>query len=180
MVFNLANILTLGRIFLVPVIVLLLAYPGRMTCMTALIFFAAASLTDLADGFVARRYNQITTLGKFLDPIADKILVSSVLISLVGLGWVPAWAAVIIVVREILVTGLRAVAAQQGLVIAADAYGKIKTVFQMLSIGPLILHYPVFGIDPNPLGLTMLYISLVMTVYSGGNYFLNFYKIWTK
>lgn len=175
---NLANKLTLARVLAVPVLVLLLSFPSRVSCLIAMFFFIAASLTDLVDGWVARRYGQVTAFGKFLDPLADKILVSSALIMLTSLGWIPAWIVVVILAREITVTGLRAIAVEQGVVIAADRFGKLKTVLQMLALCPLLLHFPWWGFDPQPLGLVFLYLALVLTVFSGGNYLYKFYKNW--
>ncbi len=174
--FNLANNLTLARIGAVPILVLLLYFPGRATCLAAMLFFIIASLTDIVDGFVARRHNLVTTLGKFLDPLADKLLISSLLIMLTRLGWVEAWVAVVIVGREIAVTGLRAVAADMGVIIAADKFGKLKTILQMVALCPLVLHYPWYGFDPNPLGNVLLYAALVLTLVSGCNYFYGFSK----
>jgi CDP-diacylglycerol--glycerol-3-phosphate 3-phosphatidyltransferase len=180
--FNLANNLTLARIGAVPILVVLLYFPGRGTCLAALLFFIAASVTDIVDGAVARRQNLVTNIGKFLDPLADKLLVSSVLIMLTRLGWVEAWVAVIIIGREIAVTGLRAIAVDYGIVISADRYGKLKTILQMLALCPLLLHYPWFGLDPVPLGQILLYVALVLTLVSGGNYFYVFGKqvMWSK
>lgn len=174
--FNLANNLTLARIGAVPILVVLLYFPGRAMCVAALLVFVAASVTDIVDGAVARRRNLVTTLGKFLDPLADKLLVASVLIMLTYLGWVPAWVTVVIVGREIAVTGLRGIAVDHGVVISADRYGKLKTILQMMAICPLVLHYPWFGFDPAPLGRLLLYVAVVLTLVSGGNYFYVFGK----
>lgn len=144
----------------------------------ATLFFLVAVLTDLADGFLARKYNQVTNFGKFLDPLADKVLIASVLIMLVELNWVPAWAAIVVIVREILVTGLRAVAADKGHVIAADKYGKLKTVMQSVALIPLIYHYPVIGLDMAIIGTFLFYVAVVLTVYSGWNYLYSFYQVW--
>ncbi len=173
--FNLANNLTLARIAAVPLIVALLYFPGKASCLLAALIFVLAALTDLFDGFIARKYKQVTNMGKFLDPLADKLLVSSVLIMLVMLGWVEAWIAVIIIGRETTVTGLRAIASDMGEVIAADKYGKLKTIFQLLALCPLILHHSWYGFDPNPLGTGLLYAALVLTILSGANYIMKFY-----
>lgn len=173
--YSIPNLLTLLRIAAVPLLVLLLAAPGPVTCAVAAAVFLVAVLTDLADGMIARRYNQVTTMGKFLDPVADKVLIVSVLILLTGLQWIPAWVAVVIVARDILVTGLRAVAAQQGVVIAADRYGKLKTVFQSVALVPLVYHYPVLGLDTRAIGTVLLYLAMALTVYSGWNYFSTFF-----
>ena len=175
---NLPNALTVFRILAVPFIIALLYFPQETSCLIATLFFLVAILTDLADGFLARKYNQVTNFGKFLDPLADKILIASVLIMLVELNWVPAWIAMIIIVREILVTGLRAIAADKGQVIAADKYGKMKTIMQSVALVPLIYHYPIFGIDVAGLGFFLLLVALVLTVYSGWNYLYSFYRIW--
>lgn len=176
--FNLANKITLFRILLVPLIVVLLYFEGKTTCLVATLCFIIASFTDLIDGIVARRSNLVTSFGKFLDPLADKVLVSSVLIMLVELQWVAAWIAIVIICRDLMITGLRAIAADEGIVIAADKFGKLKTVFQLVAIVPLMVHYPLFGFDPVPLGQFLLYTALILTVFSGVNYLYKFYKIW--
>jgi len=173
--FNVANNLTLLRILTVPVIVLLMYFPNRGTCLLAMLVFILSSLTDLFDGFLARRYGLVTNIGKFLDPLADKLLVISVLIMLVHLGWLQAWIIILIIGREMTVTGLRAVAADQGHVIAADRYGKLKTIVQVVALCPLILHYSWWGFDPNPLGMVLIWIALILTIFSGGNYLYRFF-----
>jgi CDP-diacylglycerol--glycerol-3-phosphate 3-phosphatidyltransferase len=180
MMFNTANNLTLARIGVVPILVVMLSYPGKIMCLAATLVFIAAAVTDVFDGYIARRFNLVTSLGKFLDPLADKLLVASVLIMLAGQGFIPAWVAVVIICREIAVTGLRAVAADMGVVIAADAFGKLKTVMQACALCPLILHYPLYGFDPQPLGTLLLYVALVLTLGSGVNYFSNFYGAATR
>jgi len=175
---NVPNALTVFRIMAVPFIIALLYFPTPTTCLLATIFFLVAILTDLADGFWARKYNQVTNFGKFLDPLADKILIASVLIMLVELNWVPAWIAIIVIVRELLVTGLRAIAADKGQVIAADKYGKMKTIMQSVALVPLIYHYPFFGIDTAAVGFLLLLVAVVLTLYSGWNYLYGFYRIW--
>jgi CDP-diacylglycerol--glycerol-3-phosphate 3-phosphatidyltransferase len=174
--FNLANKLTLARILAIPLLIVLLYFPRPATCLVAFFFFIFVALTDVVDGIIARRQNTITNLGKFLDPLADKLLITSVLIMLATLDWIQAWVAITIIGRELAVTGLRAIAADQGVVIAADKYGKLKTIIQIVAMCPLILHFPTFGIDPNPLGQIVLYAALVMTIFSGVNYFRNFYR----
>ncbi len=173
---HLANKLTLLRILMVPLIVVLLYFEGPLLCFLAAIVFVVASLTDLADGYIARKFNTVTSLGKFLDPLADKVLVCSVLIMLVHLGWVPAWVTIVIVCRELVVTGLRAIAMDEGMVLAADEYGKIKTVIQILALIPLVVHYPFLGLELQGIGMFLLYLSTVLTVYSGVNYVYVFLK----
>ncbi len=184
MTLNLANMLTLARIFAVPVIVVLLylerSLHSALLAYTSSAVFIVASLTDMADGYVARKQNIITNLGKFLDPLADKLLISSVLIMLVELGWVEAWIVVVIVCREIAVTGMRGIAADKGVVIAADKYGKMKTIAQILALIPLLAHYPLLGFDPVPVGTLVLYLALALTIFSGANYLYNFYRNWLQ
>ncbi len=128
------------------------------------------------DGYLARRANQVTSLGKFLDPLADKVLISSVLVMLVQMGWVSAWIAIVIICRDMMVTGLRAIAADEGIVISADKYGKIKTIMQIIALIPLILHFPWFGLNLALLGDYILYVAVLLTVFSGGNYFYQFFR----
>ena len=175
---NLPNKITLSRILMVPVIVVLLYFQNEYTCLLACICFILASATDLVDGHIARRSNMVTSFGKFLDPLADKVLISSVLIMLVALTWVQAWVAIVIICRELIITGLRAIAADEGVVIAADKFGKWKTILQMVALVPLILHYKWFGLDPVPLGQFLLYIAVALTVFSGGKYLYTFHGHW--
>ena len=118
--FNHPNKLTLSRIAVVPLILVGMAYESKWSCLAAGVLFALAGVTDLLDGWLARRENLVTSIGKLLDPLADKILVCSVLIMLVQMAWIPGWVAIVIICRDIMVTGLRAVAADEGVVIAAD------------------------------------------------------------
>ena len=175
---NLANKLTLSRILLVPIIVVLLLFPGKWTCLFATLLFILASATDWIDGYVARRSGTVTSFGKFLDPLADQVLISSILIMLTQHGWVPGWIVAVIVARELMVTGMRAMAMEQGVVIAADKYGKLKTIVQIFALIPLTLHYRWFGLNPLPLGSVLLYIALVLTVFSGANYLYAFRNCW--
>ncbi len=173
---NLATKITLFRILLTPLIVVLLYFEGPVLCFIAAVAFIVASFSDWADGYIARRGNMVTSLGKFLDPLADKVLICSVLIMLSGLGWIPTWISIVIVCRELVITGLRAIAMDEGIVLAADNYGKAKTLLQTLALVPLLLHYPLWGMDVQPLGMVLLYIATALTVYSGYNYVYSFYK----
>ncbi len=173
-----ANRITLMRIGAVLPIIILLHFPRLWTCWTAMLLFLAAAISDFLDGYIARREKQVTNFGKFLDPLADKLLICSILIEMVGLGWVPAWVVIVIIMRELAVTGLRAVAADKGIVIAADRFGKWKTVMQIIALVPLIVHFPLFGIPMALLGTVILYAALLLTVFSGVNYFISFYRDW--
>ncbi len=175
---NLPNRITLSRILMVPVIIVLLYFENKFTCLIACIGFILASVTDLLDGHIARRSNMITSFGKFLDPLADKVLITSVLIMLVALDRVAAWIAIVIICRELIITGLRAIAIDEGVVIAADTFGKWKTIMQMIALVPLILHYPWLGLNPVPLGQFLLYIAVALTIFSGGNYLYVFHRHW--
>ena len=186
-IFNLPNSLTMARILAAPIVVFLLYlemwFQFKVGAYCAFGVYFLACITDYFDGKIAREQNIITNLGKFLDPLADKLLIGSILIMLVRLGpdWkVPAWIVIIIIGREIAVTGMRAVAAEMGEVVAADKYGKAKTLLQSLATGFLVFHYPLFGWDPRPLGQWLLWGALALTVFSGGNYLYNFYKKWLK
>jgi CDP-diacylglycerol--glycerol-3-phosphate 3-phosphatidyltransferase len=173
---NLPNQLTLSRIAVVPILLALLWLDWEWSCLVAAVLFILAGITDVADGYLARRERQITNLGKFLDPLADKVLICSVLIMLVGMGRVNAWIAVLMIGRELMVTGLRAIAAEGGTIIAADRYGKLKTILQFTALVPVMVHYPWLGLPFETVGQFLLYIALALTVFSGWNYFRAFFR----
>lgn len=173
---NLANKLSLLRMLMTPLVVIFLYFQGPVLCILAALAFIFAAITDWMDGYIARRFNMVSRMGKFLDPLADKVLICSVLIMFVKLGWAPAWVVIVIVCRELVVTGLRAMAIDEGLVLAADKFGKAKTVLQIGAITPIILHYPLFGFQIWPMGEVLLYASMILAVYSGVNYCLYFYR----
>ncbi|VAV83452.1 CDP-diacylglycerol--glycerol-3-phosphate 3-phosphatidyltransferase [hydrothermal vent metagenome] len=173
---NLPNKLSAIRLAASPVLIVLLLYPGRTLSVIAALVFILASVTDWLDGYIARRSNMITVLGKFLDPLADKLLIASALIMLIPLGRVPAWMVALIVSREIAITGLRTVAVMSKVVIPASTLGKAKTVFQIAALIALILHYPFFGIDFHALGILLLWLALIATLYSGMDYLLKFFR----
>lgn len=175
---NLPTWLTLSRVALTPPIIILLYFPNKITCLIASLLYITASCSDYFDGRLARKTGQVTSFGKFLDPLADKVLNCSILIMLVYQHWTPAWVVLLIVARELMITGLRAIAADEGHIIAADRFGKLKTVLQGLAIAPLILHYVWFGINLVPAGEVLLYMALVLTVFSGGKYIYDFYSFW--
>lgn len=167
---NLANKITLFRVILVPVFMIVLYSDFQYSTYIAAIIFIFASLTDTLDGYIARSRNLVTIFGKFVDPLADKILVSAALISLVGLGRVPAWVVVIIIAREFTITGFRIIAASEGITIAASSLGKFKTITQLLAISLLLLNNFPFNIINIPMDMIMLYISLFFTIVSGIDY----------
>ncbi len=174
--FNLANNLTFIRIATIPLFVLLLTYPTPTTCLMAALVFVAATATDFFDGLLARRYNLESNMGKLLDPLADKLLVVSALVMLTSLQWVPAWMVILIIGRELVVTGVRAMAAEKGIVIAADVWGKLKTVLQDIAIVVLVIHYPWGGFDPQFWGIAAMWLALLVTLFSGVNYVLKFFR----
>jgi CDP-diacylglycerol--glycerol-3-phosphate 3-phosphatidyltransferase len=176
---NLPTYLTLARICLVPLVVVFLISSESIHSLVAAILFGAAALTDWLDGLLARRRRQVTTLGKLLDPVADKLLVASALISLVQAGRVGAWIVVLIVGREFAVTGLRGASAAQGVIVAASDLAKYKTVFQYVAVTLLILEKSVpVGLESEFAYLSrgMLWAALVLTVVSGVEYFVRFYR----
>ena len=190
---NLANKLTMLRIFLVPVFLIFIAVKGiPYGTIIATLIFIIASLTDQLDGYIARSRNQVTTFGKFMDPLADKLLVTSALISLVELGLIPSYAAIIIIAREFAVSGLRTIAASEGKVIAASWWGKIKTVIQIIAILLLLIKVNIetssylttlinnnsvmnnfFNIAP----IVFLYLAVIITIISGIDYFIKNKKV---
>ncbi len=172
---KLPNILSISRIGVAPVMVLILLWPNRFMSLLAAVVFVLVCITDWLDGYLARRSGNVTSIGKFLDPLADKILIMTALIMLIPPGRVPAWMVALIVGREIAVTGLRAVAAEGGILIPASPLGKFKTVLQIVALVPLLIHYPMFGVDFHFWGMVLLWMALAVTLLSGVDYFLKFF-----
>jgi len=175
---NLPNLLTLSRILLIPVFVLLFWTPTPGRSLAAAVVFVIAAVTHQLDGYLARRRSQVTKLGRLLDPIADKLLVLSGLILLVQLQRVAAVVAILIIAREVAVTGVRAIAASQGIVLSAETIGKYKMVAQVVAIVLLILED---GIVPaawnlHLVGTVVLYAALALALISGGRYLLSFWR----
>ena len=174
---DLPNIITLLRIAMIPLILIWIDnYSARLSFVAAVLFLVAAA-SDALDGYLARRLGLVTVVGTFLDPLADKLIVLSTLVMLVARGRAPAWLVIILMARELAVTGLRAIASQRGFVIAAGAGGKTKTALQLVGIGFLLLHFRYrllivdVEIDCHVVGLYLLYGSLVMSVLSAVEYF---------
>ena len=176
LIWNIPNLITLFRIAAIPFVVLFLFFPGPLASFLAALFFGAASLTDLLDGYIARQQNSETAVGKLLDPLADKLLINSAFIMLIPLDRVPAWVVVLIVGREVAVTGLRGIASLEGLAIAASRWGKAKMVFQTIALIGLMLHYEYLGINFHSLGMLILWVALAITIWSGVDYFIKFYR----
>ena len=178
-ILNLPNSLTFLRLLSVPVVVICLYLPGRLGSFLAALLVGVAFATDFLDGFLARKYRAVTVLGKLLDPVADKILVCVTLIALVSLSRVPAWMVMLVIAREIAVTGLRGIAATEGLVIQASLLGKYKTVFQAVAVAGLSLHYEYFTIDFHEVGVVLFWIALVFTLWSGWSYLKGFRRVFS-
>lgn len=175
---NLANKLTVLRIMLIPVFIVLLL---KGFCYWSGIIFIVASLTDMLDGYIARKHDLISNFGKIMDPLADKLLVTSAMICLVQLGDIKAWMVIVILAREFLITGLRSVAAGEGIIIAAGLWGKIKTMIQMVALALIILRdWPFSYFTDFPVGLALLWLAVIVTVYSGLDYIYKNRKIFTK
>ena len=178
-IITIPNLLTSYRFAVVPVLLLCLTpEAGSGLSLFAFFLFLSGALTDLADGYYARKHQIETVLGKLMDPLADKVLVGVSLIMLIPMGRIPAWLSFIIIARELCITGLRGVAASSGIVVAASRLGKIKSVFQYTALCVLI--FPL-GLLPIPflhkLGLIILYVSAVLTVWSGVEYFYRFQRV---
>jgi CDP-diacylglycerol--glycerol-3-phosphate 3-phosphatidyltransferase len=182
--FNLPNAITMGRMAMIPVILWFTYYESRRASFIAALLFAFTGATDFLDGWVARRRGLVTVIGKFLDPLADKLVVMAALVMLVHLGRVAAWVVIVVMAREFIVSGLRTIAMSEGIVIAAGQEGKTKTIFQLIGITFLLLHYayPIdFGFavveyDANKVGTVLLYLSVVFSVWSAWVYFSDFLK----
>jgi CDP-diacylglycerol---glycerol-3-phosphate 3-phosphatidyltransferase len=180
--FTTPNVLTLCRIATVPLIVYLLLFTGPIAAAAAAAVFFVATITDFLDGYIARSYGSGTNLGKFLDPLADKLIVMAALVMLTGMPrnpHVPAWMVVVLVSRELVITGLRAIAAVEGKIIAADELGKYKMVLQCIAIQGLLIHYTYLHIEFFAAGMFMLWIAMVVSVWSALDYIVKARDIFT-
>ncbi|MDG2305976.1 MAG: CDP-diacylglycerol--glycerol-3-phosphate 3-phosphatidyltransferase [Candidatus Binatia bacterium] len=167
------NLISLSRVAIAPLLIWLLVSPDRTTSVLAALAFFIACLSDWLDGYLARRSGQVTNLGKFLDPLADKILILSALIMLCGLTReprVPAWIVAVIACREVAVTGLRAIARDEGIVLGAETLGKAKMTFEIVALVPLLLHYQYWLIDFHAAGMVFLWVALALALWSGVTY----------
>ena len=181
---NLPNAITFVRVAMIPVILWFTYYESRVNSFIAAVLFAATGATDFLDGWVARRRGLVTVIGKFLDPLADKLIVVSTLVMLVHLGRVAAWVVIVIMAREFIVTGLRTIAMGEGVVIAAGQEGKYKTSLQIAGISFLLLHYRYQtdlvvwqgDVDANVVGTWILYLSVAFSVWSAALYVRDFLR----
>jgi CDP-diacylglycerol---glycerol-3-phosphate 3-phosphatidyltransferase len=180
---SLPNLITMGRVLLIPAVLLLMDNFSPLRSFLSCLIFLVAAIGDFLDGYLARKRGEVSVLGKFLDPLADKLMVTAALVFMVALARVPAWLVVLIIARDLAITGLRSIAAAEGLVIAASDGGKIKTALQFVGIIMLLIHfrYPLLGlniapIDFHAMGLWVLYLSLGMSLLSAVGYFRLFVR----
>ena len=182
---NLPNLLTYIRVAAIPLVMLLIWRGEPESCVIAAWVYSFATITDFFDGWLARRLGLVTVLGKFLDPLADKLMVMAMLVMMVSLNRVPGWLVVIILAREMTINGLRAIASSEGLVIPAGWFGKYKTALQLIAIMCLLVHYPYtlwfFGVyeervDFNVVGIWVLGFSVIFSVISAVQYFRDFFR----
>jgi CDP-diacylglycerol---glycerol-3-phosphate 3-phosphatidyltransferase len=178
---NLPNLVTMGRVVVIPFVLYFMDNFNPLRTFIASLLWLVAAGGDFLDGYLARSRGQVSMLGKFLDPLADKLIVNAVLVYMVALGRVPAWIVVVMIGRDLAVNGLRSIASAQGMVIAASEGGKIKTALQLVSIMLLLIHfrYPALGIPIDPVdyhkaGWWLLLLSTVVSLYSAAEYMRHF------
>ena len=180
---NLPNLITMSRVVLIPFVLFFIDNFSPLRSFIASLLYLGAAAGDALDGYLARSRGQVSTLGKFLDPLADKLIVTAVLVFMVALERVPPWVVVVLIARDLAITGLRSIASAQGLVIAASDGGKIKTALQLVAIMMLLIYfrYPVLGtsitIDYARDGLWVLYISVAVSLFSGAQYMRDFFAV---
>lgn len=180
---NLPNILTLGRIAAIPLVVWLLHDPSPKTSAITFVVYLLATITDFLDGWIARKYHLVSALGQLLDPLADKLLVVSALIMIAVADWtptLPGWLLVVIIGRELAVTGLRSIAAAEGIVLGAEASGKLKMILQSIGVHGLIIHYTYLGVDFHAVGLFTLLASAVVGLWSAVEYHIIVFREMVK
>jgi len=182
LVWTVPNLLSLLRILIIPVLVYLLTYTDPTSGILCAFLFLGASVTDYFDGYLARRNQSVSNVGKILDPLADKLLVASTLIMLAAMDrpgepGVPAWLVVVIIARETAVTIIRGIALTEGIVMQAETLGKYKFILQSFAIVGLLIHYPYWGVDFYAAGIYFLALSAVIALWSGVSYFLRFFRL---
>ena len=174
--FNLPNTITFLRLSIVPFLFILLLEPDEFWSLILAILFVIASITDVFDGYFARKYNLITTMGKFLDPIADKLIINTAMILMIPIGRIPAWIVAITIIRDLIVDVIRSIASSEGNYIQASRLGKQKTLAQNIAVTALMINFSIFGVNAHDVGIVILYIALFLTIYSGIDYFIKFYQ----
>lgn len=182
---GIANYLTYGRIAVVPFVVFIMMgindagkhlALSRLLSWVAMGLFSIAQLSDVVDGYYARKFNVVSSFGKFIDPLADKLLSMSILIMLIPLKRIAAWIVVLFIAREVTITALRSMAAAEGVEIAASDWGKKKTVMQSFALGALLVHYPFWGIQTRAIAVVLVWLTLVISIGSGIHYVYSFFK----
>lgn len=183
---GIANYLTYARIAIVPVVVFVMMqirpedgapfYWNRFLSWTAMVLFTIAQVSDVVDGYYARKYGIVSSFGIFLDPLADKLLSMSVLIMLIPLNRIAAWIVVVLIAREVTITALRGIASAEGIEISASDLGKKKTLIQAFALGALLVYYPFWGLRPKVVGEVLLWLTLVMSVGSMIHYLISFFR----
>lgn len=175
-IINLPNAITMARLLIIPVLFFLLLSPDQFWSLVLAVIFILASLTDLLDGYIARKYQLVTTMGKFLDPIADKLVINTAMILMIPIGRIPAWMVAIIIIRDFVVDGIRTIATAEGVIIQASGWGKKKTLCQVFAVSALMIHYPFLGADAHVVGIVLLLLALILSIYSGLEYLLKFIR----
>jgi len=181
---NIPNLVTYGRIAVIPLIMLLMMSQGPhrehstnvILSLVAAFFFILAGISDLVDGHFARKYGMVSLMGKFVDPLADKLIHLAVMILMIPMGRLPAWLVVVLVSREMLISGLRAVAIGEGVEIPADRLGKKKTAWLNCGLSGLLIWYPIFGVSSYTFGWFCMVMGTIYSLISGGNYIWHFYR----
>jgi CDP-diacylglycerol--glycerol-3-phosphate 3-phosphatidyltransferase len=177
LILNIPNYLTFLRIVSIPFILFPLQSGRPSSSLWAALIFSVSFLTDWLDGFIARKKNLVTKFGKIFDPLADKLLIGGSLIILIGLDWVAPWIGFLLIGREIAITWLRSTLAAKGHIMASSWWGKYKTFFQAIALIPLMIHYSYWSIDFQFWGLIILWIALILTLWSGILYFIKYYPV---
>jgi CDP-diacylglycerol--glycerol-3-phosphate 3-phosphatidyltransferase len=172
-----ANTITVGRIVMIAPTVAFLHSPEPWAGWTAMVLFVIAGISDVIDGYLARLYGQVSVVGAFLDPLADKLMVMAVMVMLIPLDRIPAWLVVVLLARELVITGLRGIASAEGIIISASAGGKYKTAYQMVGLSFLLIHYVYLGVNCHWVGLVLMYVSTGISLWSGWDYCFEFWKI---
>lgn len=174
---NLPNSLTVARVVLVPVMVWLLwDDPTQLEMQIGFVVFVGAMITDIIDGWLARKWGLVSPAGAYLDPLADKLMVATTLIMMVERGWVPAWLVALLICREFAITGLRGIASQEGMVISASTLGKFKTAYQGTALGFMLWAWPSGGIQPQVAGLFLIYVATFFSLISAAEYIIQFFR----
>jgi CDP-diacylglycerol---glycerol-3-phosphate 3-phosphatidyltransferase len=172
-----ANVITVGRMFLIPVVMAFMFDKAPWAGWVAMVIFVVAGLLDLVDGWLARRNNQVSIVGEFLDPLADKLMVMAVMVMLIPLARIPAWLVVVLLTRELVITGLRGLAGTEGIVISASSGGKFKTAYQNCGLSFLLINYRYLEIECHVVGLWLMYLSAFISIWSGWTYCFEFWKV---